>query len=417
MNETLFECVTTAFEKTKDFSMTNDAEFDVQYPTGFLNFDYIACGRIIHGCMPDGTQFSYDSLGIVDGSLNMFIGRSGCGKTTFVVQAAANIVRPFSNGLIFADFTEAGMMKDRLESLSGFTSEEFEKKVKMRNAGITIENVYKRIKVIHDIKIENADKFRYDTGLYDTHGRKIIKFQPTIYIIDSIPLLCTEKNYEEDEMSGQMSTTANVKALAQMYRRLTQVCKEANIILFAINHITVKLEANPMMHTKASLPYLKQNESLPGGVTPPYLSTVFRLDDGTKVTSDKEFGIDGCYVSISNVKSRAGISGAASATDIMFNYIIGFDADLSLYIMLKNAGRVNGAGAYLYFGDRNDHKFSQRNLKEKLATDPELLNIFVDEAFNFLRNDLIIYEKLKNAPASQTTALVMDRIKNLAKAS
>lgn len=411
---TLFDQVTSAFEKTKDFSMTNDAEFDVQYPTGFLNFDYIACGRIINGCMPDGTMFSYDSLGIVDGSLNMFIGRSGCGKSTFVIQAAANIVKPFPNGLIFADFTEAGMMKDRFESLAKFSShEEFEKRVKMRNSGITIENVYRRIKVIHDTKLENADKFRYDTGLYDTHGKKIIKFVPTIYILDSIAVLCTEKNYEEDEMSGQMSTTANAKALAQMYRRLTQVCKEANIILLAINHITVKIEASAFVHTKASLPYLKQNESLPGGVTPPYLSTVFRLDDGTKVTSDKEFGIEGCYVSISNVKSRAGISGAASATDIIFNYVIGFDADLSLYAMLKSAGRVNGAGAYLYFGDRSDHKFSQRNFKEKISTDPELLNIFVEEAFNFLRNDLIAYEKLKNAPASQTTALVMEKIKNL----
>ena len=412
-NISLYDEVSEAFGKTKDFSMINDAEFDVQYPTGFLSFDYKACGKRIKVNNPDGTTICYDSLGIVDGSLNMFIGRSGCGKSTFVVQTASNIVRPFNNGLIFADFTEAGMMKDRFESLSGFTPEEFNRKVKIRNAGINIENVYKRIKVIHDIKLANPEKYRYDTGVCDTYGNKIFKFQPSVYIIDSIPNLTTEKISEEDDMSGQMSTTANAKALAQLYRRITQICKEANIIVMAINHITEKVEANAFVHTKAKLPYLKQNESLPGGVTPPYLSTVFRLDDGNKITSDKEFGIEGCYVSVSNVKSRAGMSGAASAADLIFNYAIGFDPDLSLYIMLKNAGRVNGAGAYLYFGDRSDHKFSQRNFKEKLMTDPELIEIFVSEAFSYLRSELDTYEKLKAMSSSKSTSLIMERIKNM----
>lgn len=409
----LLDEVTEALIKTKDFSMTNDAEFDVQYPTGFLSFDYKACGKRIKVNNPDGSVITYDSLGIVDGSLNMFIGRSGCGKSTFVIQISANIVRVFDNGLIFADFTEAGMMKDRFESLTGFTQDEFNKKVKIRNSGITIENVYKRIKVIHDIKINNPDKYRYDTGYLDTYGQKIYKFQPTVYIVDSIPNLTTDKIAEEDNMSGQMSTTANAKALAQFYRRITQICKEANIIVMAINHITEKIEANSFVHTKAKLPYLKNNESLPGGVTPPYLSTVFRLDDGDKITSDKEFGIEGCYVSVSNVKSRAGMSGGVSATNLIFNYVIGFDPDLSLFVMLKNAGRVNGAGAYLYFGDRSDHKFSQKNFKEKLVTDPELLDIFVNESFNHLMTELDTYEKLKSMAASKSTSMIMDRIKSM----
>lgn len=37
--------INEVLEKTKDFSMINDAEFDVQYPTGFLSFDYRACGK------------------------------------------------------------------------------------------------------------------------------------------------------------------------------------------------------------------------------------------------------------------------------------------------------------------------------------------------------------------------------------
>jgi hypothetical protein len=137
------------------------------------------------------------------------------------------------------------------------------------------------------------------------------------------------------------------------------------------------------------------------------------MDDGTKLTSDKDFGINGCIVSISNVKSRSGISGGESATDLVFNYVTGFDPELTLYLMLKNAGRVNGAGAYLYFGDRSDMKFSQKNFKTKLATETEFADIFVEEVINYLRGELQEIERLKSLPMSQTTNLIMDKIKAL----
>jgi RecA/RadA recombinase len=412
INELLQE-VDNVFSKSKDYSDRNDAEFDVQFPTGYLPFDYRGCGRIINVEFPDGRHGNYDSVGLVDGSMYMVIGRSGCGKSTFTVQMAANIIRHFPNGLMFVDITEAtGMMKDRLEDLTGFTNEEFNKKVKMRNAGITIENVYKRIKVIRDIKTSNPEKYKYDTGLFDCFGNPISKFQPTVYVVDSIPYFNAEKITEEEEMSGQMSVTANAKALAQFYRRITQICKEANIIFIAINHINEKVETT-IVHTKSKTPWLKQNETLPGGNAPIYSSTIFRMDDGTKLTSDKDFGIDGCVVTISNVKSRSGISGTKSATDLVFNYITGFDPDLSMYLMLKNAGRVNGAGAYLYFGDRSDYKFSQKNFKAKLSEDQDFLNIFISEVVTCLQSELAEFERLKSMPQSKATSMVINQVNQL----
>ena len=118
--------VNDVLAKTKDYSMINEAEFDVQYPTGFLSFDYKACGKIINVTYPDGSKTSYDSIGIVDGAMYMIIGRSGCGKSTYGVQISANIIRNFLNGIMFVDITEAtGMMKDRLQDLTGFSDEEF----------------------------------------------------------------------------------------------------------------------------------------------------------------------------------------------------------------------------------------------------------------------------------------------------
>ena len=56
--------------------------------------------------------------------------------------------------------------------------------------------------------------------------------------------------------------------------------------------------------------------------------------------------------------------------------------------MLKNAKKINGAGAYLYIGDRSDMKFSQKNFKQKLRELPELRQTFINEVMDMLKADL-----------------------------
>ena len=60
----------------------------------------------------------------------------------------------------------------------------------------------------------------------------------------------------------------------------------------------------------------------------------------------------------------------------------------SLYLMLKEQGMINGAGAYLYIGDHSDKKFAQKNFKSKLYEDPDFRNIFIDECITVLHNSL-----------------------------
>ena len=399
--------------KSKDKSVNRTAESDVLYSTGFLPLDYKNGYRKTIE-LSNGQKMRYDSAGILDGTSNMFIGRSGCGKSTLVYQIGANIIRNFDHGLMFIDLLEGGMLEERGCALTRMSKEEYHSKVKVRNSGITIESVYLQIKAIHDVKLANEDKFRYDTGMVDGFGRAITKFQPTIYIIDSIPLLTSSKLSEEEQLSGQMSTTATAKQLAQLFRRVNQLIKEANIIILSVNHITQKVEINAFKHTKSQTAYLKQDETIPGGVTPLYLANmVFRIDDSDKLTSDKEFGIDGAHVIVSNVKSRAGQSGMNSAVDLVLNYKSGFDPDLSLYMMLKNAGKVNGAGAYLYFGDRDDKKFSQKQFKNKLITDPEFLEIFETECVAFLYNELTYLEEAIKVQSSTATTSIMDKIRQM----
>ena len=304
MESLLAKAYRQATAKSKDPAMSRESTMEVCYPTGFLNFDFMN-GAIVKVNGRDGRSFNYYSAGIPDGSLVIGIGRSGCGKTTAFVQMAANIIRPFDNGCIFHDDIEGGITYQRRKVLTGFTDEELENKYIIRNSGITAENFYARIKMIYDLKMENYDEYVYDTGYVDTIGNKIFKLQPTVYILDSLALLMPGQFTKEEQLSGQMSATAAAKTNSMSFKRIIPMLKEANIILFVINHITTKIEINPMMHTKGQLSFLKQGEELPGGRTVNYLANVFmRFDDNSKLKESEGFGITGNLVDITLVKSR-----------------------------------------------------------------------------------------------------------------
>ena len=237
--------------KDKDYEMRNEAEFDVQYPTGFLNIDFMNGQRINVEDLENGRFFQYDSVGIVDGSINCFIGRSGCGKSTIIKQMAANIIRPFPNGMIIEDSIEGGITSRREEILTKFTPSQINERMVRRNAGVTAESFYKRIRAIYDLKTSDPDMYRYDTGLFDSRGNRIFKFQPTVYILDSLAMLMPKKVTEEEELSGQMSATAAAKTIAAIFRRIVPLIKAANVIVMIVNHITEKVEINAFTHTKS----------------------------------------------------------------------------------------------------------------------------------------------------------------------
>lgn len=370
--------------KLKDQRMKAETEPDVYYSTGFLSFDFM------NGCKvhPDNIpEHSYYSVGIQDGSINMLIGRSGCGKTTWALQAASNIIKPFANSCIFEDSIEGGITMQRRITLSGFTPQEISSRFVTRNTGITTENVYERIKMIHDEKLEKRDSLLYNTGLYDANGEYIYKLEPTVYIIDSLALLMPDKFTDEDEMSGQMSATATAKANALLFKRITPMLKMANIIVFVINHINQKVEIDRFHMTKSQVSYLKQNETLPGGNTPIYMTNnMIRFDDSTKLKSEKDFYINGSIVDVSLLKSRS--ASVNQSVPLVFDYANGFDVVLSLYLVLKNSGAIKGAGAYFYIEGAEQYKFAQKNFRTEVYNNQELCNIFISKVREVLKKNL-----------------------------
>lgn len=370
--------------KKKD-SYSPEADFDVLYSTGFLSIDYLNGTKVF--VESEERNFSYVAGGIVDGSCNAFIGRSGSGKSTICTQIAGNIIRPFikknmPTGL-FIDDIEGSLPMARKQFLLGLSEKEIEDYVVMRNYGITTENVYERFRWIRDEKINHRKTYEYDTGLYDIHGNRVIKLVPTVYIIDSLPNLLPKEILEEEELGGNMDSSSVAKKNTFLLKKIVQLAKEANIILLSVNHIMDDIQMG-FIPKAAQISGLKQGERLPGGRAAIQVSNnMFRTDDKLTLKPTEGFGIDGSVVDLTLIKSRTNAS--KRSVPLIFNKSEGnFDPILSLFQLLKSEGAFSGAGSYLYLDGMDDIKFSQKSFKETLEGSPELQKVFAQSCYNVL---------------------------------
>ena len=347
-----------------------EASFDVMYPTGFLPFDFLNGYKVLVKT-PNGDEYTYNSIGVVDGSSTVIIGRAGCGKTSFAVQAGANIIRPFENAVMYIDDIEGGSNRARMYKLSGFDPYEAEKRIIYRNSAISAENFYERIYKIYEDKITHKDDYEYDTGLLDFNGKRVYKLIPTVYVLDSLAMLMPDKITEEEELTGQMSATASAKTNTAALKRIIPKLKAANIILFVVNHINAKVDINPFAKTKAQVNGLKPDETLPGGNANNYLANnLIRLDDSTKLKDSEGLGINGKYVDFTIIKSRT--NQPYRSVTMVLDFDRGYDPILSLFTFMKSNGYIASKGAYMTV-DGSDIKFTQKGFVEKL---------FSDEAFS-----------------------------------
>ena len=372
-----------AVSKSKDLRMSAEAKTDVGYPTGIAPFDFMN-GYVIHVNNEDkNIHQKYHCLGITDGSFNSIIGKSGSGKTTLCVQAAANIIRPFKTSCVFIDTAEGGITTSRAEVLTGYHGTDFRSRFIMRNTGITAENFYKRIKMLHDLKLANPNQYYYDTGRLDIYGNPLIVFEPTVYILDSVAILYPENMLDDEELktASGMNTAKSTQVVTQLVGAAIQMLKSANIIVLAINHIKTQISTGPFVKAP-DVKYLKPDEYLPKGKAVTLLSNnIIRLDVGTKLKADETYHVDGHIVNISNMKSRS--SAGNHSVPLVFEQNTGFHPILSIIQYLKQSGRISGAGVGLYFDEYKDYKFSFGNVLEKLDN-PEFREIFEKVAFDQL---------------------------------
>ena len=369
--------------KDMDYNMKQEAMEDVGYPTGYLNFDFMN-GYQAQGINPATGQLeSYFSIGLTDGSYVAVLGFTGTGKTTWVCQAAANIVRQFKTSTIFEDSLEGGLTHERRRSLSKFSQEEYKARYIIRNTGINAENFYQRIKMIHDLKTKHPENYNYDTGYRDRYGQPIIKLEPTIYIVDSIALLMPKTYTEEDELAGKSAGAASALVVTNIFRTILPMLKAANIILFGINHILEDVNMT-VMPKKNPVPGLKQGERIPKGRTVTFLANnIIRIDNVGKFKPDEGYHIEGSLTNVSLVKSRS--SGKKLGTNLVFDFDNGFCPWLSLLRFMQDQKLIYGGGASMSLDPEKTYKFSLGNFREKIFTDENFRQYFLNAALPILK--------------------------------
>lgn len=379
-------------KKYKDPSLCAEQEYPVQVPTGFLGLDYANGMRVEYSPFNQNSMITYDSIGVAPGSINMFIGNPGAGKTTAALQIARNIAGQFENSFVMLEDPEHGSSKGRIRLVSGcgqdfrtWDSSEIQDKFVIRDKGVYIESFRLRVLEACELKkqqaILNPKEFLYNTGVLDAYGKPVYNIIPSVVILDSLPQLVSSAIFNadvNDDTNNNMTAANLAKQYKAMLREIKPRLEEANVILFIINHIYEDINTG-FFPKAAKNNYLKQGETVAGGMYPLYISNnLFRFTTSTKLTKDKEFGINGYHVKCEFIKSRSNRSGRI--VPLVYNQERGFDTVLSMYQMIKENNLVSGGGAWMYLKNRPDLKFQQRHMKEKFETDLEF-RIAFKEAF------------------------------------
>jgi RecA/RadA recombinase len=311
------------------------------------------------------------STGLDGGKILTLVGKSGSGKSTLGVQIAGAITGQYKESqFIHLDFERAGKVA-RLKTLTGWNAEIVKEKYLHMDRGISTESVFKLIKAIAKLKKENSADLLLGTGVDDEEtGKEIMMYPPTVILLDSLALMAPDTIEEGEEMKGQMSATAIAKANTQLFKRIVGPMMDTNIMLIVINHITTKVDINPMAKTQAQVNFLKQDETLPGGAAPIYLSNyLFKLVTSKKLTPDKEFGIKGFEVNLELVKSRSAAAGLS--VTLLFDQDRGFNNVLSNFLFLKDQKLLKGSGKGYFFDFAPDVKFSQKTFIQKYEENAE----------------------------------------------
>ena len=333
-------------------------------------------------------------IGIQGGCYVMDIGKSSTAKTSLMLFIAAMIVRPFEHSFILHYDLEQAMNITRAKNMTRFTISQMKKQYVLRQENSTMEEIKLMLMNIYKEKIDNPKLYKYDSGKLNEFGEPIVVYQPTVVLIDSIPSLTvehSENNTKEwkklEEITSQTERMRLTAEIGRMYTDLLPYLRAANIVVISINHIRV----NPQMGivpSAAELLYLKQDEAMPGGKTPPYLAHYLFKNvavGSMKYTKEKD-GFDGFGIQLLVVKARSNNNG--QIITLIFDKLRGVSPIRTNIEYAKENGLVGGNINSMYFINEKDKKFPLRTVEEYFAEHPEMYKIMYDHIIPVLETKL-----------------------------
>ena len=295
--------------------------------------------------------------------------------------------------MYYYDF-EKGTDKNRIRAVSGMTEEYFNNHVTILKQDISTEKVLMMLYKLKEFKKQHEKEFLVDNenGIKDEDGNLVKVLVPSVLIIDSLSAMMPESTFEDESIQGQMAQTGNARINAQFFRKASQVCDSANIILIVINHITQQVSTG-VTPVAAEINYLKQGESLPGGTVAKFMTdTLIKITTSTKLEEDKLWGIKGFEAKVEICKSRRAPAGRA--VNMIFDQTNGFRNDLSMLDYIKANGKLKGNGMAYYIEGYEQYKFKLSTFKEKFDMLPEFRNAVETVARELLRSSIKISDRI-----------------------
>jgi hypothetical protein len=163
-------------------------------------------------------------------------------------------------------------------------------------------------------------------------------------------------------------------------------------MIIYINHINAKVDTG-VTPTQASINYLKQDETLSGGLAIQYLTdTLIKITTSSKLDETKTYQIKGFEAKIELIKSRTAAAGRS--VTMIYNQMEGFDDELSMFEFVKANNMIKGSPVAYYIEGLEAVKFRMATFKQSLAENKQLKDHFYAFAEILLKDSLKSSSKL-----------------------
>jgi snf2/rad54 helicase (fragment) len=331
-------------------------------------------------------------------------------NTTLAVQIAANIIRQYKTSTVIHFDCEQRIDLSRIQVISKlpayyFMEDDGPARYTIKAGAVGLDTMQETIVRLFAAKMKMKNEITVDLGTVDEFGNPVRIMEPTVIIIDSITSVLSEtfspdnakEVSEAEKLRGNTEGARDSKSLKGFFKDVLPLCKEANIIIFAINHINMNMSMNAFTPVAKKQNYLKQDEVIPGGVSLIYYPfNIVKLiakpsDDFTKEGD----GFDGHMVMAEPIKSSSNQSGNNSkgvSFSLCFSYKTGFDPLRSLIIYGRERGIIEGNRNRLKFKDDPEHTFSFKTIYPDIDEKPFIMENIKKFIFPALKDHLSYVE-------------------------
>ena len=314
-------------------------------------------------------------------------------NTTLASQIAANIIRQYKYSNVIHYDCENRFDASRCETITKLPSSYFNgingaERYLIKTGMVGLDTIQEMIVKTYVNKMKLKDQLLVSTGFKDEFGNDVKVLQPTIIIIDSITTVLNEtfnpNNAKEatdaEKMRGNTEGARDAKTLKGFFKDIIPLCKEANIIIYGINHINTNMSMNAFTPVAKQQNFLKQDEIIPGGKTMIYYPfNIIKLtarpsDDFTEETD----GFAGHIVMVEPIKSSSNQSGNNSkgvSFEMVFNFQQGFDPLRTMILYGRDNGFIEGNKPRMKFKNDDSFTFAWKNLNQERKDKPIWQNI------------------------------------------